>query len=213
MGMLDNPKAAPFLGVLFAGMVGYMFYSGEVVGSLGVDGVPVKQEQIKVVQDSIDFLEAQTDSVKRDLARGTIEDLKHRIESFRGTLATLRQLVPDRNEVPNLLDDISTRAKIRGVNLAEVVPQPVAAGPAPFDTYAYRMAVVGRYDQIGEFLSDIASLRRIIVPYDVTVASAPAAQARALGDTTSAMLEAKFQIRTYVKGQSTSVEGGSGGGR
>ena len=211
MAMLDNPKAAPLLGVVFAGMIGYMFYSGEVVRSIGFEGVPVKQEQIKVVQDSINFLESQTDSVKRDLARGTIEDLKNRIESYRGTLGLLRQLVPDRNEVPNLLDDISTRAKIRGVNLAEVVPQPVAAGPAPFDTYTYKMSVVGRYDQIGEFLSDIASLRRIIVPYEVNVASAQLAAARALGDTTKAMLEAKFQIRTFVKGQPASPEGGQSG--
>jgi Tfp pilus assembly protein PilO len=211
MALLDNPKAAPALGVLFAGLIGYMFYSGEVVKNLGFEGVPVKQEQIKSVQDSITFLEAQTDSVKRDLARGTIEDLKNKIESYRGTLAVLRQLVPERNEVPNLLDDISTRAKIRGVNLAEVVPQPVVGGPAPFDTYAYKMSVVGRYDQIGEFLSDIASLRRIIVPYEVNVASAQFAAARALGDTTKAMLEAKFQIRTYVKGQPVSPEGGQGG--
>ncbi|MGE0442163.1 MAG: type 4a pilus biogenesis protein PilO [Gemmatimonadales bacterium] len=211
MALLDNPKAAPMLGVLFAGLIGYMFYSGEVVRSLGFEGVPVKKEQIKVVQDSINFLEAQTDSVKRDLARGTIEDLKNNIESYKGTLAILRQLVPDRNEVPNLLDDISTRAKIRGVNLAEVVPQPVSGGPAPFDTYTYKMSVIGRYDQIGEFLSDIASLRRIIVPYEVTLASARMPEARALGDTTKAMLEARFQIRTYVKGQPVSPEGGQGG--
>ncbi|MEZ4456400.1 MAG: type 4a pilus biogenesis protein PilO [Gemmatimonadales bacterium] len=211
MALLDNPKSAPMLGVLFAGLIGYMFYSGEVVRSLGFEGVPVKKEQIKVVQDSINFLEAQTDSVKRDLARGTIEDLKNNIESYKGTLAILRQLVPDRNEVPNLLDDISTRAKIRGVNLAEVVPQPVSGGPAPFDTYTYKMSVIGRYDQIGEFLSDIASLRRIIVPYEVSLASARMPEARALGDTTKAMLEARFQIRTYVKGQPVSPEGGQGG--
>lgn len=211
MGMFDNPKVAPLVGVVIAGLVGYMFYSGEVVNSIGVEGVPFKKQHIKSVQDSINFLEAQTDSVKRDLARGTIEDLKKKIASHRGTLTILRQLVPDRNEVPNLLDDISTRAKIRGVNLAEVVPQPVVGGPAPFDTYTYRMSVIGRYDQIGEFLADIASLRRIIVPYDVTVVSAAAAQAKALGDPTKAMLEAKFQIRTYVKGQSTQPEGGQGG--
>jgi type IV pilus assembly protein PilO len=211
MGLLDNPKATPVLGVVVAGLVGYLFYSGEVVRSIGFEGVPLKKEQIKIVQDSINFLELQTDSVKRDLARGTIEDLKNRIESHRGNLNILRQLVPERNEVPNLLDDISTRAKIRGVNLAEVVPQPVTAGPAPFDTYTYRVSVIGRYDQIGEFLSDIASLRRIIVPYDVTVASAQMAQARALGDSTKAMLEAKFQIRTYVKGQPVAPEGGSSG--
>ena len=55
----------------------------------------------------------------------------------------LRRLVPERNEVPNLLDDISTRSKIRGVTLSQVVPQPVEAGPAPFDTYKYNMSVIG----------------------------------------------------------------------
>jgi len=211
MALLDSPKAAPFLGLVLAGAVGYMFYSGEVVKSLGFEGVPLKKEHVKSVQDSINFLEAQTDSVKRDLARGTIEDLKQRIEAQRGNLTLLRQLVPERNEVPNLLDDISTRAKIRGVNLAEVVPQPVTAGPSPFDTYTYKLAVIGRFDQIGEFLADIAGLRRIIVPYDISIASALQNEAKALGDSSKAMLEAKFQIRTYVKGQATSPEGGQGG--
>ena len=78
--------------------------------------------------------------------------------------------MPERNEVPNLLDDISSRGKIRGVTLSQVVPQPVEPGPAPFNTYKYNMSVIGRYDQIGEFLADVASLQRIIVPYDLTVA-------------------------------------------
>ena len=210
MALLDNPKAAPVLGVVLAGMVGYLFYSGEVVRSIGVDGVAEKKTRITTLTDSISALEAQTDSVKRDLAAGTIEDLKKKIDANRGNLAVLRQLVPERNEVPNLLDDISTRAKIRGVNLAEVVPQPVTSGPSPFDTYTYKMAVVGRYDQIGEFLADIASLRRIIVPYDLVVIAAPSAQAAALGDPSKAMLEAKFQVRTYVKGQAA-PEGGQSG--
>ena len=210
MALLDNPKSAPLLGLVFAGLVGYLFYTGDAVKMIGVEGIPIKREHVKIVADSISRLEAQTDSVKRDLARGTIEDLKHKIESYRGTLAVLRQLVPERNEVPNLLDDISTRAKIRGVNLSEVVPQPVSAGPIPFDTYTYKLAVVGRYDQIGEFLADIASLRRIIVPYDVLVTAAALNQARALGDSTG-VLEAKFQIRTYVKGGHPGPEGGQSG--
>jgi type IV pilus assembly protein PilO len=210
MALLDNPKTAPLLGLVFAGLAGYLFYTGDGVKMIGIDGVPTKKEHVKIVEDSIGRLEAQTDSVKRDLARGTIEDLKKKIESYRGTLAVLRQLVPERNEVPNLLDDISTRAKIRGVNLSEVVPQPVSSGPTPFDTYTYKLAVVGRYDQIGEFLADIASLRRIIVPYDVFVSAAAQNQARALGDSTG-VLEAKFQIRTYVKGGQSGPEGGQSG--
>src|SRR5881296_2124431 len=129
MALLDNPRATPLLLLFLVGLAGYLMYSGEVVGTIGVEGVSAKKARIQTTRDSVNMLEAQTDSVKRDLARGTIEELKKRIEAYRGTLDVLRQLVPDRNEVPNLLDAISTRAKIRGVNLAEVVPQPVEAGP------------------------------------------------------------------------------------
>ena len=110
---LDNPKAVPVLVVVLAAVAAYLFYTGDYVSKLGVTGVPEKTVRIQMMQDSITQLTAVTDSVKKDLARGTIEDLKNRIEAYRGNLVVLRQLVPDRNEVPNLLDDISTRAKIR----------------------------------------------------------------------------------------------------
>jgi Tfp pilus assembly protein PilO len=79
----------------------------------------------------------------------------------------------------------------------------------PFNTYKYQISVVGHYDQIGEFLSDVASLQRIIVPQDVQVAAAENAAAKAMGDSTGALLEAKFQIRTFVK--SGSLEGTTSG--
>jgi type IV pilus assembly protein PilO len=140
------------------------------------------------------------------LARGTVEDLRKRLDTYRGSLALLRRLVPERNEVPNLLDDISTRTKIRGVTLSQVVPLPVESGPVPFDTYKYNMSVIGHYDQIGAFMADVASLQRIIVPYDLSVAPAAAGAAKALNDTSGSLLEAKFQIRTYVKSSTTEGE-------
>ena len=158
------------------------------------------------VRDTITSLEAATDSAKKELARGTVADVRKRLESYRGSLSLLRRLVPERNEVPNLLDDISTRSKIRGVTLSQVVPQPVEPGPAPFNTYKYNMSVIGKYDQIGQFLADVASLQRIIVPYDVTVAGATSSTAKVLGDSTDALLEAKFQIRTYVKSPNSEGE-------
>jgi type IV pilus assembly protein PilO len=154
---------------------------------------------VVAVRDTIAQLEAATDSAKKELARGSVADVRKRLESYRSSLLLLRRLVPERNEVPNLLDDISTRSKIRGVTLSQVVPQPVEPGPAPFDTYTYNMSVIGRYDAIGQFLADVASLQRVIVPYNLTVAAANTNSARALGDSSGAMLEAKFQIRTYVK--------------
>ena len=199
MAFTNSEKATPILAVLLAGLAGYVGYTGAVIDGLGMKGLNARQEQVVAVKDTIARLEAATDSAKKELAHGTVEDLRKRLETYRGSLALLRRLVPERNEVPNLLDDISSRGKIRGVTLSQVVPLPVEAGPAPFDTYKYNMSVIGHYDQIGQFLADVASLQRIIVPYDITLDQANVNAAKALGDTTGALLEAKFQVRTFVK--------------
>ena len=199
MALMDNPRSATFLAILLAGLVGYIGYTGEVIKFVGVPGVQERVAQVAALTDTAAALEVAIDSAKRELAKGSVEDIRKRVEEYRGTLSLLRQFVPEQNEVPNLLDDISSRAKIRGVNLAAVVPQAVQPGPAPFDTYSYEMSVIGRYDAIGSFLSDVAGLRRIIAPADVHLISADMTKAKALGDTTKAMLEAKFKVRTYVK--------------
>ena len=209
MASLTSQKSAPVLVALLAGVVGYIAYTGAVIDNLGMSGVTARQERVAAMRDTIAQLSAATDSAKKELARGTVEDLRKRLETYRGSLSLLRRLVPERNEVPNLLDDISSRGKIRGVTLSQVVPLPVEAGPVPFNTYKYNMSVIGHYDQIGEFLADVASLQRIIVPYDLMVSAANTNAAKALGDTSGSLLEAKFQVRTYVK--SASPEGEASG--
>jgi type IV pilus assembly protein PilO len=203
---LSGQKGTPLLALLLALLVGYIGYTGAVIEAVGVKGLAGTRERIVAMRDTITKFEAATDSAKKELARGTVADVRKRLETYRASLVMLRRLVPERNEVPNLLDDISTRSKIRGVTLSQVVPQPVEPGPAPFDTYKYNMSVIGRYDQIGQFLADVASLQRIIVPYDVTVAAATSTTAKVLGDSTDALLEAKFQVRTYVKSPSSEGE-------
>ncbi len=206
---ISNEKATPMLVLLLAGIVGYCAYTGTVINLVGLKGLAASREHVVAVRDTITRFEAATDSAKKELARGSVADVRKRLESYRSSLLLLRRLVPERNEVPNLLDDISTRSKIRGVTLSQVVPQPVESGPSPFDTYSYNMSVIGRYDQIGQFLADVASLQRIIVPYNLSVGAANASSAKALGDSTGSLLEARFQVRTYVK--SSSPEGEASG--
>jgi type IV pilus assembly protein PilO len=206
---LSNEKATPLLALGLAALVGYIAYTGAVIQMVGLSGLRARAAHVVAVRDTITTLEAATDSAKKELAKGTVEDLRKRLDTYRGSLALLRRLVPERNEVPNLLDDISTRSKIRGVTLSQVVPLPVEAGPAPFDTYKYNMSVIGHYDAIGQFLADVSSLQRIIVPYDVSVAAANSNAAKALNDTSGSLLEAKFQVRTFVK--SASAEGEASG--
>jgi len=209
MASLSSQKAAPLLVAMIAGLVGYIAYSGSVIDAVGLKGMQARKDQITAMRDTIQRLDAATDSAKKELAKGTVEDLRKRLDTYRGSLALLRRLVPERNEVPNLLDDISTRSKIRGVTLSQVVPLPVEPGPAPFDTYKYNMSVIGHYDAIGQFLADVSSLQRIIVPYDLSVTAAQQTAAKALNDTSGSLLEAKFQVRTFVK--SASAEGEASG--
>jgi type IV pilus assembly protein PilO len=206
---LSTQKSAPVLVALLAGLVGYIAYSGAIIDAVGLTGLQARKDRVVAIKDTIARLDAATDSAKKELANGTVEDLRKRLDTYRGSLALLRRLVPERNEVPNLLDDISTRSKIRGVTLSQVVPLPVEPGPAPFDTYKYNMSVIGHYDEVGQFMADVASLQRIIVPYDLSVAIANGNAAKAMNDTSGSLLEAKFQVRTYVK--SPSAEGEASG--
>lgn len=155
-------------------------------------------DQITATRTQIDSLQNIIDRAKSDLASGTVEDLRRKVEQYTALLGVMRRLVPDKNEVPALIDDISTKAKVRGVTIGRIEPQAVEPGP-PFDTYRYRLEIIGHFDQLGEFLSDIASLQRIIVPQDVNLKAANGQAQKLLADTTGALLEAQFMIRTFVK--------------
>lgn len=209
MAALPQERQVPLLLGLIAIVVGYLGYTGTALDTLGLRGLTQTKDSIVARQKTLDSLILMTDSAKKLLAQGSVEDLRRRLEGYRSSLELMRRLVPDRNEVANLMDEISTRAKIRGVQVAQFQPLPPEPGPAPFQTYKYQYAVIGRFDQLGEFLSDVASLQRIIVPVDLTLGVADAARAKALGDSSGALLEARFQVRTFVK--TTSPEGQSSG--
>lgn len=158
---------------------------------------PASQE-ITTTKMAIDSLQAIVERAKQDLAQGKMEDLRQNVERYRTMLGLMRRLVPEQNEVPAMIDDISTRAKVRGVTIGKIEPLMVEPGP-PFDTYRYRLEIMGHYDQLGEYLADIASLRRIVVPQDVTLKAASQGAQKLLGDTAGALLEANFAVRTFVK--------------
>ena len=157
-----------------------------------------RETQLASIRVKLDSLQARVDSAKKDLATGTVEALRQRVRDFEGSLRVMRTLVPTGAEVPSLLDDVSARAKRREIEIAEVTPLQPEPG-TPFETHRYRIAVVGHYDEIGEFLSDVASLRRIMVPSDVAITRASATAVKTYNDSTGAMIQAQFQLRTFVK--------------
>lgn len=189
----DRRSQIMLLLVVVALVVLYFGYAGfSTVGLAGYKPLGLHRDS---VQTEIDSINARVNRAKRDVAGGAIEKLDQRLAEFAGSLDLMRQLVPSRAEVPNLLDDITSRAKMRGTVFAGFQPQAIESG-TPFDTQRYRLTVAGQYDQIAEFLSDIASLPRIIVPYDLHLQRVQGPMA----DTSKAsLLQATFAIRTFVK--------------
>jgi Tfp pilus assembly protein PilO len=203
--MAESSKTVPLALLVFAALVGYAGWSGDGLSVLNVQGVQARKAHVDSLKIEIADYEAKIDTAKKDLAKESLEDLTKRVDSYRASLGVLRTLVPEQREVANLLDDITTRARVNGVTVMTFSPQVPVAGPTPFDTYSYNLTVLGRYNNVGRFLTSIASMRRIMVPGDVSLTVASAQSARALGDTT-AMLEAKFTMRTYVKGKPTAED-------
>src|SRR6058998_4342926 len=159
-------------------------------------------EEIDAIQTEVGQMEAVIAQAKADLASGTVEDLRRKVEEYTALLGVMRRLVPEKNEVPALIDDISTKSKVRGVTIGRFEPLAVESAQ-PFDNYRYRLEILGHYDQLGEFLSDIASLPRIVVPQDVLLKPAQQQAQKILSDTIGSLLEAQFLIRTFVKSAAT----------
>src|SRR5512140_1813955 len=153
--MADQPKSVPLLLLIFALMVGYAGWSGDGLSLLNSKGMKERKAAVDSMKTTIADYEAKIDSAKKDLAKESLEDLTKRVNSYQSSLGVLRTLVPEQREVANLLDDVTTRARVSGVTVMTFSPQVPVAGPAPFDTYSYNFTVVGRYNNVGRFLTSI----------------------------------------------------------
>lgn len=157
-----------------------------------------KNTELTKVQTHIDSLDSVNRKAKAELAKGSVQELRAQAERYRRHLEVMRQLVPTSNEVPALLDQVSTAARRVGLDLASIEPEPVIIGDQ-FDTFRYKMALFGTYHEVSEFLTNVGSLTRIIAPINLQIVPVQnetvAKQLRRKGQQP---LEVRFQIQTYV---------------
>jgi type IV pilus assembly protein PilO len=121
-------------------------------------------------------------------------DLQERLALYEAHVAQLEELIPAREEVAALVDDIGTRARIMNVDLREMQPQPREPGEH-YDRTSFNMAVVGEYHNVARFLTEVASLSRIVTPVQVEVSLFD--QPQQYRELQSPVV-AVFRIETYV---------------
>jgi type IV pilus assembly protein PilO len=157
-----------------------------------------KAEEMGAVQAHVDSLDRMNQQAKADIAQGSLQKLRAQSAEYEQSLKVMRQLVPRSNEVPALLEDISTAARRVGLDLASVEPMPVLPGEQ-FDTYRYKLGVIGGYHPVGQFLSNVGSLNRIIAPVTMAIklhsATGPTKARVKKGES---LVDTEFQVQTYV---------------
>ena len=155
-----------------------------------------KAQEISTLEIHVAALDTMNTKVQHDVSSGAFDRARKQAAKFERDLRVLDQLVPKTNEVPALLDQVSTAARRAGLELQDVAP----AGPQPgeeFDTYKYKVGVVGGYHEVAAFLTNIATLDRIVAPMNLylTVTQGKGEKHPKSGES---LLDAKFDIQTYV---------------
>ncbi len=154
-----------------------------------------KRAQLAKIEEHVTTLDAKNEAARRDLSTGSVAKLSQQAAEFKKSLDVLKELVPTTNEVPGLLESVSTAARRVGLDLASVEPMPVIEGEM-FDTYRYKLSVKGGYHDIAGFLTNIGSLARIVAPVAVDVKTSDGRNRR--GVDADPDLFTAFQIQTYI---------------
>ena len=151
-----------------------------------------KRAEVAALETRLENLQIQNRTAQVLTDADGRSEMERRLGAYRHQLTTVEGLIPSSEELPDLLDAISAEAQRAGVDLSLI--QPVGATAEQFYTRrSYELAVLGSYHAIGAFLTEIASLPRIVTPttLDLTV-EADGEQGK------EPRLQAKFAIETYV---------------
>jgi type IV pilus assembly protein PilO len=173
------------LSVLALGLAGGYWYQFWSPKNLELDEVDVHVQALRDVNQR----------AKSELAQGKTSELRAETERLERDLNVMRELVPTANEVPVLLEQVSTAARRVGLDISDVQPLPQLNGDQ-YDAYKYRMSVRGDFHQIGVFLTNVGTLQRIVAP--INVALNPTQQQPRNRAPRTQPIDARFEIQTYV---------------
>lgn len=137
------------IGILFAG---YWFIVADQIAALE----KAKKEEQKLRQT---FLEKKALAINLEAYRQQIEEIKE-------TFGVMLKQLPDKTEVPELLIDITQAGLGRGLQFELFKPQNRRIAEF-YAELPINISVSGTYHQLGNFVSDVAALPRIVTIGDI----------------------------------------------
>lgn len=152
--------------------------------------------EVVAIAAHADSLEEANTVIRKLVADGEEARVKAASVRYSAELAALRRLVPTTSSVNLLIDNVSTAARLNGMEISDYAPDGEMPGDF-FNARKYRFSVTGPYHRVAEFLTDVGSLDQIIVPINVQILpSARRTERRPGRDET--FVDVNFGLLTYV---------------
>lgn len=142
--------------ILSLAVVGIWFYFDTKDQLAELEQVRSQEEQLK-----------QTFAFKQKKA-ANLEEYKQQLAEMEKTFGDMLRQLPNKAEVPALLVDVSQTGLASGLEFELFQPQ----GEVKKDFYAelpINVRVTGTYEQLGTFVSGLASLPRIVTVHNVSI--------------------------------------------
>ena len=168
------------------GIVVVLVFSGLLFAGYWVD--------IKKQFSSLDFAEQEeldlraNFETKQHLA-SNLDAYKEQMAMMKASFGSLLRQLPEKTEVPGLIEDISHQGLAAGLEFKSIKLMP----EKEIDFYVelpIEISVLGNYHQFGEFVSNVASLPRIVTLHDFTIKPVN-------NDTSGNNLEMNITAKTY----------------
>ena len=151
-----------------------------------------KKEEVATLQTRFEQLDQQNRLMRPQALTGGAE-LQQKLALYEQHMKRLEELIPQSEEVAQLLNSMTERAQDAQIDLALMKPESESPGQF-YHEQSYQISVIGEYHNIGRYLAMIASLSRIITPVELRLQPN---QSDTLRDGTP-RLQAGFRIITYV---------------
>ena len=150
----DQRSQKRLLGIVLAVAVGGLFFNYVYMP---------RSQELDEREDRIAQLQLQNRQARGQV--GNLDELRAQLRRQEQLFEVLKELVPPRAEVPAVYESIAEEVQALGLELNRVTPsnpQPVQGGY--YQQQTWQMEVEGSYHTVGEFLTRVASLPRIIRP-------------------------------------------------
>ena len=145
------------IAIVFAGVVG-----------LGIYFTIIKDKRPQLQRATADEIELKTTFENKQRKAANYDAYKAQLSQIEQSFGTMLRQLPGETEIPSLIVDISQTGLAAGLQEKLFIPQ----AEIPKDFYAekpIKIRLTGSYHEIGNFVSGIAALPRIVTLHDINI--------------------------------------------